>query len=57
MKNHLRKNQLEAINISKTNDFQSGIHYHATGTGKSWIAMYILKEFNIQHPKKHVLCI
>ena len=42
MKNHLRKNQLEAINISKTNDFQSGIHYHATGTGKSWIAMYIL---------------
>ena len=55
--NHLRKNQLEAINISKENDFQSGIHYHATGTGKSWIAMYILKEFNIKYPKKNILWI
>ena len=43
--NRLRKNQLEAIQISKKNDFQSGIHYHATGTGKSWIAMYILMEY------------
>ena len=57
IKNHLRKNQLEAINISKENDFQSGIHYHATGTGKSWIAMYILKEFNKKYPTKNVLWI
>ena len=46
---HLRENQINAINISKENDFQSGIHYHATGTGKSWIAMFLLKEFNIKY--------
>ena len=34
-------------NSSIDNDFQSGIHYHATGSGKSWIAMYILEAFDI----------
>ena len=53
----LRPNQIQAINISKENDFESGIHYHATGTGKSWIAMYILKEYYTQYPKKNVLWI
>ena len=53
----LRKNQIEAIETSKANDFASGIHYHATGTGKSWIAMYLLKEFNLKYPKKNVLWI
>ena len=55
--NILRKNQLLAINNSISNDFQSGIHYHATGTGKSWIAMYILKEFNKKYPNKNVMWI
>ena len=55
--NRLRKNQLEAIQISKENDFQSGIHYHATGTGKSWIAMYILMEYNLKYPNSNVLWI
>ena len=55
--NHLRQNQLDALNISKTNDFKSGIHYHATGTGKSWIAMYLLQEFYNKYPKKNVLWI
>ena len=50
---NLRKNQIDALNISINNDFQSGIHYHATGTGKSWIAMYILKEFNLKYPDKN----
>ena len=53
----LRQNQINAINISKENDFKSGIHYHATGTGKSWIAMYVLKEFNLKYPNKNVLWI
>ena len=53
----LRPNQIQAINISKENDFQSGIHYHATGTGKSWIAMYILKEYYTQYPKNNVFWI
>ena len=53
----LRKNQIDAINISKQNDFETGIHYHATGTGKSWIAMNILKEFNIKYPNGCVMWI
>ena len=54
---NLRKNQLDAINISINNDFSSGIHYHATGAGKSWIAMYILQEFNHKYPTSNVLWI
>jgi len=46
----LRKNQLEAIQKSIDNDFSSGIHYHATGTGKSWIAMNIVNEFRKKNP-------
>ena len=53
----LRPNQIQAINISKENDFESGIHYHATGTGKSWIAMYILKEYYQKYPKNNVFWI
>ena len=48
MKHKLRNNQLLAINTSIENDFSSGIHYHATGCGKSWIAIHILMEFNIK---------
>lgn len=38
----LYKNQDEAIQISIDNQFESGIHFHATGTGKSWIALELL---------------
>ena len=53
----LRKNQSDAINRSIENDFSSGIHYHATGTGKSWIAMHLLKEYNKKYMNKNVLWI
>ena len=53
----LRKNQLKAIIKSIDNDFSSGIHYHATGSGKSWIAIYILHQFNKKYPKSNVLWI
>lgn len=53
----LRKNQIDAINCSINNDFESGIHFHTTGTGKSWIAMSILDEYNKKYPKKNVLWI
>lgn len=53
----LYNNQKTAIDISINNDFESGIHYHATGTGKSWIAMLILLEFNKKYPKSNVLWI
>lgn len=53
----LNPNQLEAINISVKNDFQSGIHFHATGTGKSWIAFHILMEYHKLYSKHHILWI
>ena len=43
---NLRSNQNNAINASINNDFASGIHYHATGSGKSWIAMYLILKFS-----------
>ena len=30
---NLRDNQKKAINISYENDFESGVHFHETGTG------------------------
>lgn len=53
----LRLNQINAIEESIKNDFQSGIHAHATGTGKSWIAMNIIKEYNKKYPTNNVLWI
>ena len=53
----LRSNQKNAIQTSIDNDFTTGIHYHATGTGKSWIAMYILLKFYKKYPKSNVLWI
>jgi len=51
----LRANQLDAIYSSINNNFSSGIHFHATGTGKSWIAMNILLEYNKRNPKHNIL--
>ncbi len=52
---YLRENQRKAINISKENDFLSGIHFHATGTGKSWIALELILEFHKKFPHKNIL--
>jgi len=35
-----------AIQVSIDNNFESGVHFHATGTGKSLIALQLLLEFN-----------
>ena len=51
----LRTNQLDAICSSINNNFSSGIHFHATGTGKSWIAMNILLEYNKRNPYHNIL--
>ena len=51
----LRNNQKDAIQKTIDNDFSSGIHYHATGTGKSWIAIYLLYKFNELYPKQNVI--
>lgn len=53
----LRFNQTLAIETSLANDFQSGVHFHATGSGKSWIAMNLVAEYNKKYPKDNVLWI
>jgi len=55
--NNLRANQLRAIEETVLNNFDSGIHYHATGSGKSWIAMHIILKFYETFPKSNVLWI
>jgi len=55
--NQLRPNQLRAIDETIKCDFNSGIHYHATGSGKSWIAMHIILEFYERYPKANVMWI
>lgn len=53
----LRKNQRLAIETSISNDFESGVHFHATGTGKSWIAMNLVAEYNRKYPQHNILWI
>lgn len=54
-KTKLRKNQSIAIQSSLDSDFTSGVHFHATGTGKSWIALEIALAFNNRYANKHIL--
>ena len=41
----LRHHQRNAVEESINNGFSSGVHFHATGTGKSWVSFYILAYF------------
>ena len=42
----LRENQLRAVTTTTDNNFKSEIHFHATGTGKSWISLEIILNYN-----------
>jgi superfamily II DNA or RNA helicase len=53
----LRKNQLDALNTAKQNDFASGVYFHATGTGKSFIMFKIMESFFQRYPKHNVFWI
>jgi len=57
MSRSLRKNQKNALEISVNNNFESGIHYHATGSGKSWIAAILLEKYHKIYPKNNVFWI
>ena len=37
------------------NNFESGVHFHATGTGKSLIALNILIEYNKKYPNRNII--
>ena len=51
----LRQNQVDAINLSVKNNFKSGIHFHATGSGKSWIALELILKYYEKYPKKNII--
>jgi len=53
----LRKNQIKAIKNSIDNDFESGIHFHCTGSGKSYIAIHLINEFHIKYPRSNIIWI
>ena len=55
LNSQLRPNQRKAINHSIENDFSSGVHFHATGTGKSWIALEIILEYNKRYPSSNII--
>lgn len=50
-----RDNQKKAIDTVLKNNFITGIHSQATGTGKSMIALKIINEFNKKYSQKSVL--
>ena len=50
----LRDHQKHAVNKSIDNKFSSGVHFHATGTGKSWVSFYILAYFYNMYKAKTV---
>lgn len=54
---NLRKNQINAIDISLKNDFKSGIHAHSTGSGKSYIAIEIVKKYNNIYKNNNIIWI
>ena len=51
----LRENQKKAINYTLKNNFKSGIHFHATGTGKSWIALELILRYNDKYKENNIL--
>jgi hypothetical protein len=54
----LHTSQKDAINKTLQEKFQSGVHFHATGTGKSWIALsLVLKFLEANGPKTNILWI
>lgn len=54
---HLRAHQVSAIQTTIDNNFESGVHFHATGTGKSWVSLQTIIEFQKRNPKCNILWI
>lgn len=52
---NLRNHQKIAIKKTLKNNFESGVHFHATGTGKSIIALNILLEYHKKYPNRNLM--
>ena len=57
MSRSLRENQSKAISKSIDNNFSSGVHFHATGTGKSWISLEIILKYHEINPTHNIFWI
>ena len=53
----LRPHQKNAVEVTLNNNFSSGVHFHATGTGKSWIALQLILEYNKRLLYKEMNCV
>ena len=51
----LRANQLRAVEATTNNNFKSGVHFHATGTGKSWISLEIMVNYNNKYNNRNII--
>jgi hypothetical protein len=52
---NLRNHQKIAIKKTLENNFESGVHFHATGTGKSIIALNILLEYHKKYCNRNLM--
>ena len=50
-----KENQLLGIKSAIDNNFSTGIHSQATGSGKSIMALKIISEYNIKYPKDNIM--
>ena len=44
--NKLHSSQKKALQDTVKNNFKSGVYFHATGTGKSWISLELIMLYN-----------
>ena len=51
----LRENQKLAVNVSVNNNYENGVHLHATGTGKSIIILELIKQYNSRYPSRNIV--
>jgi hypothetical protein len=52
-----RPHQVQAIQTTIQNNFESGVHFHTTGAGKSWVALQIIIEYQKRNPSCNILWI
>ena len=52
---NLHVSQVNALEKTISNNFDSGVYFHATGTGKSWISLELILLYNKINPKSNII--